>query len=343
MLAGQLNEILAGFQAKLVEVMEQQIKAMTASTFTQARPTAAEQPGPSQAKASKPPRRFSKKDSPKRNEERAQPLDAARRLNWSRALNTARWQPRRELSAPQETGIPFSDAREYLQAKKAARKAESVEDEYSDTGSTPIMMDPPLTYNSQRHSSLREMAGQTSRTHPDRAVEQNKPSRHTAHENQAPLAQVQEKVATMTLDWSTPFAPGIMATPRPSKIKLPSIEAFDGTTDPNDHISAYKHQMYVQAADDATWCKLFPATLKGVAQKWFNSLPAHCINNFTELSTLFAHHFMANKQEKETSMHLGKVQQGDKESLRSYVKRFNLEVLSTTSSEGYGPAHSSLT
>lgn len=192
-LAEQLNEILASFQAKLVEVMEQQIKAMTASTFTPARPTAAEQPDPSQAKASKPPRRFSKKDSPKRNEERAQPLDAARRLNWSRALNTARWQPRRELSATQETGIPFSDAREYLQGKKAARKAESVEDEYSDTGSTPVIMDPPLTYNSQRHSSLREMAGQTSRTHPDRAVEQNKPSRHTVHETQAPLAKYKRK------------------------------------------------------------------------------------------------------------------------------------------------------
>lgn len=42
---------------------------------------------------------------------------------------------------------------------------------------------------------------------------------------------------------------------------------------------------------------------------------------------LFSHHFMANKQERKTSMHLGKVIQGPSDSLRSYVKRFNLEML----------------
>ncbi|XP_057247443.1 uncharacterized protein LOC125493373 [Beta vulgaris subsp. vulgaris] len=112
------------------------------------------------------------------------------------------------------------------------------------------------------------------------------------------------------------------------KVKLPTIEPFDGTTDPDDHLSAYKHQMYFQAVDDATWCKNFPATLKGVAQKWFNNLPPNSVNNFTELSILFiTSHFVANRQEQKTSMHLGKVIQGPKEALRSYVKRFSLEAL----------------
>ncbi|XP_056688656.1 uncharacterized protein [Spinacia oleracea] len=35
---------------------------------------------------------------------------------------------------------------------------------------------------------------------------------------------------------------------------------------------------------------------------------------------------MAYKEERKTSMHLGRIQQGKEESLRSYVKRFNLEV-----------------
>ncbi|XP_056695300.1 uncharacterized protein [Spinacia oleracea] len=35
---------------------------------------------------------------------------------------------------------------------------------------------------------------------------------------------------------------------------------------------------------------------------------------------------MANKEERKTSMHLGRIQQGKDESLRSYVKRFNLEA-----------------
>ncbi|XP_021865336.2 uncharacterized protein [Spinacia oleracea] len=35
---------------------------------------------------------------------------------------------------------------------------------------------------------------------------------------------------------------------------------------------------------------------------------------------------MAHKEERKTSMHLGRIQQGKDESLRSYVKRFNLEA-----------------
>lgn len=96
-----------------------------------------------------------------------------------------------------------------------------------------------------------------------------------------------------------------MEAPPFPKVKLPTIEPFDGTIDLDDHLSAYKHQMYVQAVDDATWCKNFLATLKGMAQKWFNNLPPNLVNNFTELNYLFTSHFMANRQAKKTSMHLG--------------------------------------
>ncbi|XP_057248901.1 uncharacterized protein LOC125494762 [Beta vulgaris subsp. vulgaris] len=95
--------------------------------------------------------------------------------------------------------------------------------------------------------------------------------------------------------------PRIMESPPFPKVKLPTIEPFDGTTDPDDHLSAYKHQMYVQGVDDATWCKNFLATLKGVAQKWFNNLSPNSVNNFTELSILFTSHFVANRQEQKTN------------------------------------------
>ena len=95
-----------------------------------------------------------------------------------------------------------------------------------------------------------------------------------------------------------------MEAPPFSKVKLPTIEPFDGTIDPDDHMSAYKCQMSIQTVDDATWCKNFPATLMGVAHKWFK--------NFTELSYLFTGHFIAYRQEQKTSMHLGKIIQGPK-------------------------------
>ncbi|XP_010678239.1 uncharacterized protein LOC104893802 [Beta vulgaris subsp. vulgaris] len=85
--------------------------------------------------------------------------------------------------------------------------------------------------------------------------------------------------------------------------------------------------MYVHAVEDATWCKKFRATLKGVAHKWFNNLPPNSANNFTKFSYLFTSHFLANRQEKKTSMHLGKIIHGPKEALRCFVKKFNLEAL----------------
>ncbi|XP_010682015.2 uncharacterized protein LOC104896925 [Beta vulgaris subsp. vulgaris] len=118
-----------------------------------------------------------------------------------------------------------------------------------------------------------------------------------------------------------------MEAPPFPKVKLPTIDPFDGTTDPDDHLSAYKHQMYVHTVDDATWCKNFAATLKGVAQKWFSNLPPNSVNNFIELSCLFTSHFVANPQEQKISIRLGKIIQGPREALRSFVKRFNLEAL----------------
>ena len=118
-----------------------------------------------------------------------------------------------------------------------------------------------------------------------------------------------------------------MMAPRITKVKMPTLDPFDETTDPDDHLSTYKHMMYVQGVDDATWCRYFPATLKGIAQKWFNSLPNHSINNFAELSAIFSNHFMANRREEKTSLSLGNVKQGKNETLRSYVQRWNLEAL----------------
>ena len=121
-----------------------------------------------------------------------------------------------------------------------------------------------------------------------------------------------------------------MSAPQVGKVKSLNIDAYDGTTDPDDQLAAYKHLMYLQGVYDATWCKYFPTTLKGVAQKWFNSLPDQSIRNFTELSMIFTHHFMANKQLQKTSIDLGKIRQGEQETLRSYVHRFNNESLQIT-------------
>uniref|UniRef100_A0A803M9Y8 Uncharacterized protein n=1 Tax=Chenopodium quinoa TaxID=63459 RepID=A0A803M9Y8_CHEQI len=44
----------------------------------------------------------------------------------------------------------------------------------------------------------------------------------------------------------TPFSQEIMNTPIPPKVKIPTLDPYDGKTDPTDHLNAYKAQMGVQ-------------------------------------------------------------------------------------------------
>ena len=51
--------------------------------------------------------------------------------------------------------------------------------------------------------------------------------------------------------FATPVSREIMEAPRLKKVKMPSVELFDGATDPEDHLDVYKVQMYVQDRDDS--------------------------------------------------------------------------------------------
>jgi len=85
--------------------------------------------------------------------------------------------------------------------------------------------------------------------------------------------------------------------------------------------------MYVQNVDDATCCRYFSATLKGIAQKWFNGPPNGSVASFLQLAKLFSAHFIASKREKKTSIHLAKIQQQRGEDMKECVRRFNHEAI----------------
>jgi len=125
----------------------------------------------------------------------------------------------------------------------------------------------------------------------------------------------------------TPFSREILEAPRLSKIKRSSVDLVDGTTDPDDHVDVYKAQMYVQDVDDATCCRYFLATLKGIAHKWFNGLLRGSVSSFFQLAELFSAHFVASKKERKTSIHLARIQQQRGEDLKGYIRRFNHEAV----------------
>ena len=85
--------------------------------------------------------------------------------------------------------------------------------------------------------------------------------------------------------------------------------------------------MHLQGIPDEIMCKAFPTTLKGPTKVWFGKLPPNTITSFQELSKLFVNNFVGGQRHKHSSSSLLNIEQGEKESLRTFISHFNKEAL----------------
>ena len=118
----------------------------------------------------------------------------------------------------------------------------------------------------------------------------------------------------------SPFTIAILECPVPSKFRLPQLELFDGLKDPQDHLNTLKTTLGLQQPPDEILCRSFPTTFKGAAREWFTKLPTSSINSFEQLSNAFLCHFVRGQCPKRLADHLLTIRQGEKETLRLYVK-----------------------
>ena len=69
-----------------------------------------------------------------------------------------------------------------------------------------------------------------------------------------------------------PFSDYIMGVQLPKGFKPPSdLEPYDGSTNPQEHMDAFKSRVALVGASNPVKCQAFSITLKKVALKWFNS------------------------------------------------------------------------
>ncbi|GKV24654.1 hypothetical protein SLEP1_g34238 [Rubroshorea leprosula] len=131
---------------------------------------------------------------------------------------------------------------------------------------------------------------------------------------------------TLDLD-SAPLNLSIIAEPYQEEFKIPHLETYDGSGDPDEHLHTYQAIMRIQNANDAMMCKVFPTKLKSTARRWYHKLPRHSIDSYSQLAKLFSNKFASQREIKCTVTELMQVHQKEGESLRDYMQRFNKATL----------------
>jgi len=118
-----------------------------------------------------------------------------------------------------------------------------------------------------------------------------------------------------------------METPLPDNWKNLTINKYDGSTNPDEHIAAYTTQISLYTWNDVVMCRVFPTTLKGATLSWFTRLPSLCIDCFDMLVEKFGAQFATSRPHHLTSIALVNIRQEKGESLRMFMEYFGKVAL----------------
>jgi hypothetical protein len=71
-------------------------------------------------------------------------------------------------------------------------------------------------------------------------------------------------------DTDCPLSKDIMRAPIPTTLeRLPNLPAYDGLTDPDDHVNNFNAILNFRKTSGAIRCRLFPTTLRKGALTWY--------------------------------------------------------------------------
>ncbi|CAA0825712.1 Unknown protein, partial [Striga hermonthica] len=132
--------------------------------------------------------------------------------------------------------------------------------------------------------------------------------------------------APRVVDHASPLSPDILREPVPQKIKVPQLGLYDGNSDPDSHIGLYTSWMDLHGATDALRCRMFSLTLGPKEQRWYHYLYPHSICTWGQLRSAFRSHFIGSQISLAPKESIANIVQGEDESLKDYIARFNDRV-----------------
>ncbi|CAA0808771.1 Unknown protein, partial [Striga hermonthica] len=127
------------------------------------------------------------------------------------------------------------------------------------------------------------------------------------------------------------FSREILAAPLPASFWEINL-IFDGSNDPSRHVRAFENMSVLHGYSDPVSCRAFLSTLRGGAFDWFHQLAPGSIRDFEDFVGQLTNQYSSAVAQEKTYLTLMAMRQGEKESLRKYVARYNqmcLEVPTT--------------
>ncbi|XP_070017461.1 uncharacterized protein [Nicotiana sylvestris] len=110
---------------------------------------------------------------------------------------------------------------------------------------------------------------------------------------------------------------------------MPEIPKYNGTTDPNEHVTSYTCTIKGNDLEDddieSVLLKKFGETLSKGAMIWYHSLPPNSIDSFAMLADSFVKAHAGAIKVATRKSDLFKVRQKDNEMPRKFVSRFQIE------------------
>ncbi|XP_014506386.1 uncharacterized protein LOC106766145 [Vigna radiata var. radiata] len=119
-----------------------------------------------------------------------------------------------------------------------------------------------------------------------------------------------------------PFTEAVMQAQMPDR-PPPSIERFDGTSDPEHHLRNFIDSMAYYSNSNPVKCRAFSQSLKGEALEWYYTLPPNSVDSFRTVISLLKKQYAINRRDEITPVDLVNIKQGKDETLRAFIQRYN--------------------
>ena len=125
---------------------------------------------------------------------------------------------------------------------------------------------------------------------------------------------------------TSPFNVEIQQAPLPVGFRMPTMAAYEGKTDPLDHLDAFNDQMDLLHATLLARYRCFTVTLSCTAKKWIRQIKPETITSRGQLSAIFMRQFQGAHKYATPLSRLASIKQGPTETLKAHIKRFNEEL-----------------